>query len=137
MSVDPAILRARALLGVPFRLHGRSAEIGLDCVGLVALAHDRVAEAPNGYAMRGGQPERWVALLDCMLERAERSEPAPGDVLLMQASVAQIHCGLWAGSSLIHADARLRRVVETPGPPPWPIVGLWRRRNEGIASWPH
>ena len=30
--------QALALVGAPFRLHGRSEETGLDCVGLVALA---------------------------------------------------------------------------------------------------
>ncbi len=137
MSVNPAVIRARALLGVPFRLHGRTAETGLDCVGLVAVAHDRTDGVPNGYAMRGGPPDHWEALLDKLLVRATSDTPEPGDVILMQVSPAQFHCGLWTGSSVIHADIRLRRVVETPGLPLWPILGVWRRKCEGISSWPH
>ena len=26
----------------------------------------------------------------------------------------------------VHADAQLRRVVERPGEPPWPVIGIWR-----------
>jgi hypothetical protein len=30
------------------------------------------------------------------------------------------------GCGIIHADAQLRRVVERPGPLPWPEIGRWR-----------
>ena len=30
-------------------------------------------------------------------------------------------------AGIIHADAALRRVVERPGAPPWPIVARWRK----------
>jgi len=29
-------------------------------------------------------------------------------------------------AAFVHADLGLRRVVERPLPPPWPIVGVWR-----------
>lgn len=54
------VAQARALVGVPFRLHGRRAEHGLDCVGLVALAFRRAGHrgvTPEHYALRGGDPE--------------------------------------------------------------------------------
>ena len=48
---------ALALVGVPFRLHGRSATTGLDCVGL-ALVSLRGANAsvpdPPPYRLRAG-----------------------------------------------------------------------------------
>src|SRR3546814_3248877 len=68
MDRGEAVVRsARALLGVPFRLHGRSADMGVDCVGLVALAAWRAGhegEAPDRYGLRGGrveQLENWLA----------------------------------------------------------------------------
>ncbi len=113
------------LIGTPFRLHGRSAETGLDCVGLVALAYGTHG-APTGYAMRNSQQRKWTGLLDRLAER-HTGVPRPGDILLMQAGPAQLHLGIWTGESLIHADASLRRVIETAGPVPWPILGAWRR----------
>jgi hypothetical protein len=50
----------------------------------------------------------------------------PGDILLLNAGPAQLHLGIWTGAGLIHADAALRRVVETPGLPRWPILSIWR-----------
>lgn len=35
---DRIVMAARGLIGVPFRLHGRSGAHGLDCIGLAALA---------------------------------------------------------------------------------------------------
>ena len=46
---------AESLHGAPFRLHGRDAEKGVDCVGLVALALERCGRAvvaPEGYTLR-------------------------------------------------------------------------------------
>ncbi len=116
--------RARALLGTPFRLHGRDPETGLDCVGLVGIVLDRAAAAPTGYALRGGTAQSWSKLMDAVARR-RRVAIRPGDVLLLEVGPAQFHLGLWTGASLIHADARLRRVVETPGVPRWRIVGAW------------
>ena len=55
---------AIGLLGVPFRLRGRFAGTGLDCVGLVLLALRRAgvkAAEPPGYALRGMEAERAAA----------------------------------------------------------------------------
>lgn len=119
--------RARSLVGARFRLHGRAPESGLDCVGLVAAALGR-SDAPSGYALRGGSAEGFVAMLDAAgLEAVERAEA--GDVLLIEAGARQFHLGVWTGAGLVHADAGLRRVVETPGWPRWRVVGIWRARS--------
>lgn len=118
------IMRARDLVGIPFRLHGRDAG-GLDCVGLVALAY-RQAAVPSGYALRTADAAAVTVPLKAMRFRKRRA-CRPGDVLLLDAGPAQLHLGLWTGDSLIHADAALRRVVETPGAPRWPILSIWRR----------
>lgn len=113
---------AVAAVGTRFRLHGRGAD-GLDCVGLVALAlraGGYGGAVPTGYSLRGGD---W-SLLDRVLVRVVEAEP--GDVLLMAAGPGQIHFGIRTVAGFVHADAGLRRVVERPGMPPWPILGVWR-----------
>ena len=125
MSVDPRVTRARSFLGTPFRLHGRDRHNGVDCVGLVALLYDRTVGVPVDYAMRNSEGARWLIALDACAERRIDGAVGAGDILLMQAGPAQYHLGVWMGDSLIHADAGLRRVVETPGPVQWPIIAVW------------
>lgn len=129
MADEPVVARARALIGVPFRLHGRD-PLGLDCVGLVACAYG-VEDIPRDYALRSDAVARWTALLDARLVRRAESEPAPGDLLLMRAGPAQLHLAIWSGAGFVHAHAGLRRVVETPGVPPWPFIGVWFSRKDG------
>ena len=103
-------------------MHGRGAE-GLDCVGLVALAlraGGYAGAVPSGYSLRGGD---W-GLLDRLLVRVVEAEP--GDVLVMAVGPGQIHLGIRTVGGFVHADAGLRRVVERPGMPPWPLIGVWR-----------
>ena len=119
-----SVVAAAALeaVGTRFRLHGRSTD-GLDCVGLVAVAlraGGYSGEVPTGYALRGGD---W-GVLDRLLVRVAEAEP--GDVLLMAVGPGQIHLGIGTATGFVHADAGLRRVVERPGAPPWPILGIWR-----------
>jgi murein DD-endopeptidase / murein LD-carboxypeptidase len=116
--------RARCALGTRFRLHGRDPASGLDCVGLIAFVYCR-RDAPTGYALRGGSGEGWAALLDGFATRRQCGAAKAGDIMLLHAGPAQYHLGLWTGSSLIHADAGLGHVVELPGWPVWPVVGLW------------
>lgn len=126
---DKIIDRARALLGAPFRLHGRDAETGLDCVGLVASAYRRRIGVPTGYSLRGGSVEGYATMIALLRLTRRRGAHRAGDVLLMMAGPQQFHLGLWTGESLIHADAMLRRVVELPGPPPWRVIGAWHNRK--------
>jgi murein DD-endopeptidase / murein LD-carboxypeptidase len=126
---DRIIARARALLGMPFRLHGRDPDTGLDCVGLVSEACQRQVGIPTGYALRGGSADSYSRTIAALRLTRRRGEPRRGDILLMVAGPQQFHLGLWTGDSLIHADAMLRRVVETPGAVPWPIIGAWHNRK--------
>lgn len=119
-----AIARARSMIGAPFRLHGRG-RAGIDCVGLIAFAF-KESSLPTGYALRTADTGALTAPLRALRFRPRR-RVKPGDVLLLDAGPAQLHLGLWTGTSLIHADAALRRVVETPGTPRWPVLSIWRR----------
>ncbi len=118
------VARARGLIGVHFRPQGRNPAIGLDCVGLVAAAAG-IADPPAGYALRGGSAEMLAAGLRGAGFRTVRTMRS-GDVLAMRTGPEQLHLGIWTGSGLVHADAALRRIVERPGAPMWPMLGAWR-----------
>ena len=116
--------RARGAIGAKFRLHGRTLEDGLDCVGLAALAY--AARVPRGYALRSGDVAQVIAGMATVGLVPVRDSRA-GDLLLFRAGPGQLHLGIDGGGSVIHADASLRRVVERPGVPPWIEIGRWRR----------
>jgi hypothetical protein len=46
----------------------------------------------------------------------------------MSAGPQQIHLGIRTAAGFVHAHAGIRRVVETPGTPAWPILAAYRRR---------
>ncbi len=129
MSIhDRIAAQALALLGVPFRLHGRCELTGLDCVGLAALAVARaggpVADLP-GYQLRGTS----VASAGRALRAAGFApvdEVTPGALLLAQSGPMQLHLMIATARGLVHADAGLGRVVLMPFPALWPIQGRWR-----------
>jgi murein DD-endopeptidase / murein LD-carboxypeptidase len=126
-AIAGAISEARALLGVPFRLHGRD-QHGLDCVGLIALVYRCLEFAPSGYRLRNVLSPRWEGLLErCFLRRVGAAQS--GDILFCDAGPAQYHLGIWTGHSLIHADAGIGRVVELAGPVPWPVRSVWHAKK--------
>jgi len=120
----------RALRGVCFRPQGRDKAIGLDCVGVVVAALAEAGfhiSACADYPQRGGDPARMAAMMDGSgLRRIALATAEAGDVLLLETGPAQFHLALLTGEGFVHADAGLRRVVEVPGRPPWPVIGAWR-----------
>lgn len=123
------IRRARALVGSPFRPQGREPGTGLDCVGLVLSTFDVSPDTVRrNYRLRGGHRPEIEAGLMRQFRKVAPNKSRPGDVLLCAISSDQLHLAISCGASFVHADARLRRVVETPGELPWPIIGAYRRR---------
>lgn len=119
--------RARGAIGARFRLHGRCTVFGLDCVGLAGLAYG--IAVPRGYALRGGSVAQILALADAAgLVRVE--DARAGDLLLLDAGAGQLHLAIASEDGVIHADAVLRRVVERPGAPPWPVIARWRKGED-------
>lgn len=122
---------ARQLIGVPFRLHGRSADTGLDCIGLVTLVLESAGHrdvrtlTPAAYSIRGGRLEALVDGLRIAGLRPVRKAVA-GDLVLVQAGAAQFHLMIATPGGHVHAHAGLGRVVEMPGVSPWPVIGRWR-----------
>jgi len=124
---------ALALVGVPFRLHGRSVETGVDCVGLAALAAMRagigIGPLP-AYQLRGiGLATVEQALRSVGLIAVEQS--GAGDVLLARSGPMQLHLMIATARGLVHAHAGLGRVVLMPPPAPWPVLGHWRFCGSG------
>lgn len=120
------VARARALVGVRFRPQGRSRTTGLDCIGVAAAAID-APSPPGDYALRGGSEARLAeGLAAAGLRRVEGAAAAAGDVVVLAPGQGQLHLAVLTATGLVHGDAGLRRVVERPGPPPWPIASIWR-----------
>lgn len=120
--------RARSLVGARFRPQGRDPAIGLDCVGAaVAAAGVEAARVRRDYAMRGhALAEIEHDLCDLGWRPVAGGAAEPGDVIVCAAGPAQFHILVSTGDAFVHADARLRMVVERPLPAPWPVVGVWR-----------
>lgn len=128
MKVDYAE-RARALIGTRFRLQGRGAE-GLDCVGVAVAAFDVPIEGVRrDYRMRGNHEAELRSSLARHFRRLSATRIRPGDLMLMRVSDEQLHLGVRTAAGFVHAHAGLRRVVETPGMPQWPLLGTYRRRK--------
>jgi len=123
------VRRTRALVGSRFRPQGRDPGAGLDCVGVILCAFALPShEVRSDYRLSGhGRGEVEQGLLR-RFRRVGRRQRRPGDVLLCRGREDQVHLCVECGGSFVHADARLRRVVETPGTPDWPIMGVFRLR---------
>jgi cell wall-associated NlpC family hydrolase len=122
-----AVAAAQRAVGARYRLHGRDPAFGLDCVGLAGLALRAAGcadEIPSDYALRGGAADAIVALIDGG-EMVRVDDPRPGDLLLFAVGPAQFHLAIKSAAGIYHADAMLRRVVERPGPAPWPLIAAW------------
>ena len=128
MTIDHAE-RARALVGTRFRAQGRTPALGLDCIGLVLCAFDLPAEGfRRDYRMRGDHRRELLAGLARPFRRVPPSRRKPGDVAVLQVTRDQLHLAILTENGFVHADARLGKVVETAGPPLWPILACFRRR---------
>ena len=120
---------ARALIGAPFRLHGRDPRTGLDCVGLVALAlrGGGIVADLDGYALRNASIAGLLAQVPPASLHVVRDPRAAGDILLCRPGPAQHHLLVALDAhAVVHAHAGLRRVVCQSGPLPWPIEHHWR-----------
>lgn len=122
------------LLGAPFRLHGRSIETGLDCVGVVhcCIAETgREYQAPEIYGLRGAYENRALAFfVDAGFENVHDASWVAGDILLFRPGPRQIHLAVLSQRGAVHAHMGLRRVVLTPFPMPYTQIGQWRFQGD-------
>lgn len=138
MTGDEIAAAAKSLVGVPFRLHGRDRRIGLDCLGVVALAHGGAMEVPATYRLRaleGGERDSLVAAAARSMGLAPADGPAvPGDVLMLRPGACQLHFAVAVDRRrIVHPHAGLGRVVLGPIPEDWPLAGLWRQACDPIT----
>lgn len=119
---------ALALVGAPFRLHGRSRETGVDCVGLALLALRGAGLAipePPPYRLRVRSapfaPE-WLEAQGLVIGEGRR----PGDLAIVRVGPLQLHLLVDAMDGAVHAHAGLGRVAHGPWPQDWPILSRWR-----------
>lgn len=120
------VARARACVGARFRPQGRTIADGLDCVGLAGIAF-AAKTPPRDYALRGDAAARVAAgAAAAGLRPVDPGKARAGDLLMVEAGPGQLHLLVLTDLGFVHADAGLRRVVETPGPPPWPVLAAWR-----------
>lgn len=118
------------LIGIPFLLHGRSVESGLDCVGLVGLCLSAVGKAsavPADYLLRGQYAERACEYFDERgFRRITDASVVAGDIFLLEPGARQIHLAIVTHAGAVHAHMGLGRVVVTPLPLPWHKIAQWR-----------
>jgi len=128
--MNPIVERARSLIGTRFRAQGRNPDTGLDCVGVLMLTFGIGRdEVRRDYRLRGAHRKEIERHLLRHFRRVRPSEKRCGDVLWCDVTADQVHLAIHCGDSFIHADSRLRSVVETPGEPQWQIAGVYRRRG--------
>jgi cell wall-associated NlpC family hydrolase len=130
---------AQALVGVPFRLHGREPATGLDCLGLVGRALEdcgRSVRYPQGYRLRNTDIAPWLGFAARNGLRSCADPVRRGDVLLMQPGPAQHHLLIALGDTrFVHAHAGLRRVVIQHFPSPQPPLAQWRLDPDPEQIW--
>jgi cell wall-associated NlpC family hydrolase len=124
-----AVIAERALsqIGTPFRLHGRTPGVALDCVGLVAYAIS-ANNVAGDYSRKGVKISTILSHLDNRDLKAvnDFSCLRQGDVAVVACSPRQFHLMVRAENGWVHSHAGLRKVVHTPGASPWPIAALRR-----------
>lgn len=127
--VNDHAARAQALVGTRFRAQGRG-EGGLDCIGVVLATFAIPSEeVRRDYALRGDHLDELRQQLGRHFRCVPRAQLRPGDVMLMRAAARQLHLAVRTEAGFVHAHAGIRRVVETPGMPEWPLLGVYRKRR--------
>src|SRR3546814_1960611 len=90
-------------------------------------------EPPYDYDLSGDCGSRLADALEALgLTRADTART--GDVMLFRSGRLQQHLGICTGRGFVHAHLGLRRVVETPFPAPWPVLGRSEEHTSEIQS---
>lgn len=115
------IAQARQWVGVPFIHQGR-ARHGADCLGFVAAMAAELGSRvllehlPGNYAR---DPQ--ARLLNGMTDLCRTIDLEPAALVLFQFPQSKFpsHAAIYTGESIIHAFARVGKVVETTYGQPW------------------
>jgi len=132
ITAEQLIHATRSFLGVPFRHQGRSVE-GLDCAGLLVLAHrvcGLVAPDLAGYA-RIPDGRSLKALIETSDVIAKSTLYTPGAIVLFRFRNEPQHVGLSTGETLIHSYSQVGKVVEHNWDKLWltRVVGSYKHKE--------
>ena len=128
---EAIVAAVRACIGTRFRAQGRTAGLGLDCVGIAliaaAAAGTRFTAPP--YSLGGDHEPRLDALIAAAGCRRVATA-APGDLLTIAPGPGRRHLAVVTDRGVVHAHAGLGRAVEGPLDPAWTILTAWRFPEE-------
>lgn len=116
---DSVVSKARAQIGTRYRLGGTTANLALDCSGLVKVvmgALDVILPRTAQQQSKMGQeiPKDLAAL-------------KPGDLLTFGRGKNVSHIGIYVGEGrMVHASTSKRRVIETALTTRNPLVRQWK-----------
>jgi len=134
---------AETLVGAAFRLHGRDPLTGLDCIGLLAAALERMGRTvrfPSGYSIRTSRYPELAALAHQHDFAPASGLIVPGDVIFTRPGPGQMHLMIRAssGDRFVEAHAGLGRVVLAGARPDDIILQRWRiAPAEEPMTWQH
>ena len=121
---------AASLVGAPFRIYGRSASVGMDCVGVVGAclaATGGVFDVPSRYRLRGDYDALARSFFaDASFVPVHDHAWQAGDIILVRIGARQLHFAVITIDGAVHAHMGLGRVVLTPLPLMWVTIGHWR-----------
>jgi cell wall-associated NlpC family hydrolase len=109
------VAAARACIGARFRLQGRDPATGLDCIGLVIWSAQQCGLClpdASDYLLTDTPSRLDHAIARAPLKRVDVRDMAAGDMVRLLSGGQPLHLAISTRESLIHADVRLRKVVE-------------------------
>jgi len=135
MRRSTIVRRARRLLGVPFRLQGRDAKHGLDCVGVVvdAFAIDPRTVSDDYRTTSAARIDQMLSEVGRSFSRCVAPDDHTGRLIVMRLG-ERLHLAVGSGRSIVHADLRRGCVVEGPIPEGATVLGTYRRRRRAGAK---
>lgn len=135
------VREARALLGCPYVHQHRMAGTGVDCAGVLTLVTKMLGLSDFDVTDYERYPEgmQLLSLCDQQMTRIPVAQMQAGDAIAMRITRQPQHVGILVdyclgGLSMVHADNKVGRVVETPLDQRWLDRVVAAYRLPGIAA---
>lgn len=117
--MNPIAKAARELSGVRFRHQGRSAETGVDCVGLWVVALETAGVPVEDFRAYRKFPsgDELRARMRRQFDPVTRAEPGDALMLRVPRHVKARHLAVYVGDGkMAHAESSIGRVIVEPVP---------------------
>lgn len=129
---------ARKWLDVPWRHAGRN-RAGIDCVGLGVVVTRALGICDYDVVTYSKEPtDGMLEHIEAVAERIPVQDAAPGDILILNFGPYPFHAGFLADRdgkpTIIHANARARKVIEEPYTGQWARMTSHAYRLRGVTS---